>query len=163
MKRLRLVPDNTNIGFISKRYIALALSACLLLGSFGLLGGKGLNLGIDFLGGILMEVKTKGPADIGALRSKIGSLGLGEVSIQEFGAPDDVLIRVQRQEGGDKQQQRAVKFISDAIVDDVVELERLAGALRGKGITISAEDVAEEAVSQGLLIRRSDGAYLLLG
>ena len=50
-----------------------------------------------------------------------------------------------------------------AAVDDVVELERLAGALRGKGITISAEDVAEEAVSQGLLIRRSDGAYLLLG
>ena len=124
MKRLRLVPDNTNIAFISKRYIALALSACLLLGSFGLLGGKGLNLGIDFLGGILMEVKTKGPADVGALRSKIGSLGLGEVSIQEFGAPDDVLIRVQRQEGGDKQQQKAVKIISDAIVDDVIEFRR---------------------------------------
>ena len=50
-----------------------------------------------------------------------------------------------------------------AAVDDVVELDRLAGALRGKGIAINAEDVAEEAVSQGLLIRRSDGAYLLLG
>lgn len=153
MKRLRLVPDNTNIGFISKRYIALALSACLLLGSFGLLGGKGLNLGIDFLGGILMEVKTKGPADIGALRSKIGSLGLGEVSIQEFGAPDDVLIRVQRQEGGDKQQQRAVKLISDAIVDDVVEFRRTETV----GPTVGNE-LKQSAI---LAILMSIGAILL--
>ena len=153
MKRLRLVPDNTNIGFISKRYIALALSACLLLGSFGLLSGKGLNLGIDFLGGILMEVKTKGPADIGALRSKIGSLGLGEVSIQEFGAPDDVLIRVQRQECGDKQQQRAVKLISDAIVDDVVEFRRTETV----GPTVGNE-LKQSAI---LAILMSIGAILL--
>ena len=50
-----------------------------------------------------------------------------------------------------------------AAIDDVVHLDRLAGALRGKGISIKAEDVAEEAVSQGLLIRQRDGSYLLLG
>ena len=50
-----------------------------------------------------------------------------------------------------------------AAIDDVVHLERLAGALRGKGISVSAENVAEEAVSQGLLIRQNDGTYLLLG
>ena len=50
-----------------------------------------------------------------------------------------------------------------AAIDDIVELERLSGALRGKGISINAEDVAEEAVSQGLLIRRDDEPYLLLG
>ena len=50
-----------------------------------------------------------------------------------------------------------------AAVDDVVHLDRLAGALRGKGISVNAEDVAEEAVSQGLLIRQRDGSYLLLG
>tara|TARA_B100000282_G_scaffold98371_1_gene69281 strand:+ start:751 stop:1068 length:318 start_codon:yes stop_codon:yes gene_type:complete len=50
-----------------------------------------------------------------------------------------------------------------AAVDDVVQLDRLAGALRGKGISVNAEDVAEEAVSQGLLIRQRDGSYLLLG
>jgi len=153
MKRLRLVPDNTNIGFISKRYIALAFSACLLLGSFGLVAGKGLNLGIDFLGGILMEVKTKGPADVGALRSKIGSLGLGEVSIQEFGAPDDVLIRVQRQEGGDKQQQQAVKVISDAIADQVVEFRRTETV----GPTVGSE-LKEAAI---LAVLMSIGAILL--
>ena len=50
-----------------------------------------------------------------------------------------------------------------AAIDDIVELERLSGALRGKGISINAEDVAAEAVSQGLLIRRDDEPYLLLG
>ena len=50
-----------------------------------------------------------------------------------------------------------------AATDDVVQLDRLAGALRGKGISVQAEDVAEEAVSQGLLIRQRDGSYLLLG
>lgn len=50
-----------------------------------------------------------------------------------------------------------------AAIEDVVHLDRLAGALRGKGISIQAEDVAEEAVSQGLLIRQRDGSYLLLG
>ena len=50
-----------------------------------------------------------------------------------------------------------------AAVDDIVHLDRLAGALRGKGISVNAEDVAEEAVSQGLLIRQGDGSYLLLG
>ena len=52
--------------------------------------------------------------------------------------------------------------IKIAAIDDVVELERLAGALRGKGVLIGAEDVAEEAVSQGLLLRHKDGTYLLL-
>ena len=53
--------------------------------------------------------------------------------------------------------------IKVAEIDGVVHLDRLAGALRGKGISVSAEDVAEEAVSQGLLIRQNDGSYILLG
>ncbi|MFV2091944.1 MAG: protein translocase subunit SecF, partial [Hyphomicrobiales bacterium] len=66
----------------------------------------GLNYGIDFRGGTLIEVKNKsGPADIGELRSKLGNLGLGEVQIQEFGSPDEVMIRVEQQAGGDSNQQ----------------------------------------------------------
>lgn len=153
MKKLRLVPDNTNISFIDKRFIALALSAFLMLGSLGLFGIKGLNLGIDFLGGILIEVKTKGPADIGGLRNTIGGLGLGEVAIQEFGAPDDVLIRVQRQEGGDAQQQEAVKIISKAIEKEIVEFRRTETV----GPTVGAE-LKEAAI---LAVLAAIGAILL--
>jgi preprotein translocase subunit SecF len=73
---------------------------------------KGLNFGIDFRGGILIEVRVPGEAaDLGAMRATLGGLRLGEVALQEFGAPNDVLIRVQRQEGGEEAQQAAVSAV----------------------------------------------------
>ena len=80
MRLLKLVPDSTDIQFINKRLIAFAFSGFLVLGSMGLLLGPGLNLGIDFLGGILIEARTEGPANIGQLRSELGGLGLGELA-----------------------------------------------------------------------------------
>jgi len=121
---IRIVPSDTNIQFINKRFIAMALSAFLVVASRGLYMTKGLNLGIDFLGGIMLEVKTKGAADIGDLRSSVSGLGLGDVSLQEFGEPDVVLIRVQRQEGGDNAQQAAVTKVKDALGDTVAEYRR---------------------------------------
>ena len=106
------------------RKVALVTSICLVVGSLALFAGRGLNLGIDFLGGILLEVKTTGPADIGNLRSRIGGLGLGDVSLQEFGAPDTALIRVQRQEGGDDAQKIAVDRIKEALAGSVAEYRR---------------------------------------
>ena len=124
-----------------------------MVGSLGLLGTKGLNLGIDFLGGILIEIKTDGPANVVGLRNKLSGLGLGEVSIQEFGAPDDVLIRVQRQEGGDTQQQEAVAIISQAIKADVIEFRRTETV----GPTVGAELI--EAAIMAVLM--AIGAILL--
>lgn len=124
MKTLRLVPDKTEIRFLAWRKITLVTSICLVIGALTLFAGRGLNLGIDFLGGILLEVKTTGPADIGNLRGKIGGLGLGDVSLQEFGAPDTVLIRVQRQEGGDDAQKIAVDKIKEALAGSVAEYRR---------------------------------------
>jgi len=124
MMMIRIVPSDTNIQFINKRFIAMALSAFLVVASLGLYMTKGLNLGIDFLGGIMLEVKTKGAADIGDLRSRVSGLGLGDVSLQEFGEPDVVLIRVQRQEGGDNAQQAAVTKVKDALGDTVAEYRR---------------------------------------
>ncbi|MFQ5765323.1 MAG: protein translocase subunit SecF, partial [Rhodospirillales bacterium] len=80
---------------------------------------KGLSYGIDFQGGILIEVRTPGPADIGGLRSRLSGLGLGEVALQEFGQPTDVLIRVQRQKGGEEAQQVAVAKVKDVLGAEV--------------------------------------------
>ena len=135
MKKLRIVPENTAINFIGRRLMAFAFSAVLVLGSLGLAYGNGLNLGIDFLGGILLEVKTDGPADVSKLRSDLGALGLGEVSLQEFGSPDVVLIRVQRQEGGDAAQQKAITIIRGALGEHVEEYRRTETV----GPTVGAE------------------------
>jgi preprotein translocase subunit SecF len=91
----------------------------MVLASVGLFVTKGLNFGIDFRGGILLEIKTDGPADIGALRDNLGSLGLGDVSIQEFGEPDDVLIQLQRQDGDEKAQMAALATVTEALGDNV--------------------------------------------
>jgi len=140
MMLLRIVPSNTNIQFINKRFVAITLSAFLVVASLGLYMTKGLNLGIDFLGGIMLEIKTDGPANIGDLRSRVSGLGLGDVSLQEFGEPDDVLIRVQRQEGGDNAQQEAVTKIKDALGDVVKEYRRteLVGPTVGAELQESA-------------------------
>ena len=107
MFRLKLVPAKTSLRFMERRKIAFALSVLLILGSVVMYFGQGLNRGIDFEGGILVEVKTEGPADLAAMRSLMSGLGLGQVALQEFGAPDDVLIRVERQPGGAELDQQA--------------------------------------------------------
>lgn len=121
---LRLVPTDTNYPFIRFHKIGLAFSALLILGSIALFAGRGLNLGIDFLGGILLEVETRQGVQIGDVRDTLSGLGLGDVSIQEFGEADVMLIRIQRQPGGDDAQQAAVQLVRDALGDTVAEYRR---------------------------------------
>ncbi len=121
---IKLVPDNTKIDFVGMRKPFFLLTAVMILFSAFYVGFIGLNLGIDFKGGILMEVKTKGPANIDAMRGKLGNLDLGEVALQGFGAHDDVLIRVQRQEGGEEAQQKAVEKVKAALGDGVQTYRR---------------------------------------
>ena len=94
MWTLKLVPAETKIDFIRLHIASFIVSASLVVASLGLFFTQGLNFGIDFKGGTLIEIGTNGPADIADLRDIIGSLDLGEVQIQEFGSPEDVLIRV---------------------------------------------------------------------
>jgi preprotein translocase subunit SecF len=78
----------------------------------------GLNFGIDFRGGTLIEVQSKaGPADLASMRSTLGGLGLGDVQLQEFGGPADVLIRIEQQPGGDAAQQAVIDKVKGALGD----------------------------------------------
>lgn len=119
MRALNLIPADVDIGFISKRKLFFVFSALLLAASVALTLTKGLNFGIDFKGGILIEVRTEGPANIADMRGKLSTLGLGDISLQEFGEPTDVLIRIQRQPGGDAAQQEAVNAVKGALEDGI--------------------------------------------
>ena len=115
----QFIPADVNIGFISKRTIFFAFSTVLIVGSIVLLIARDLNYGIDFQGGILIEVRTEKAANIGAMRGQLDSLDLGEVALQEFGQPNDVLIRIERQKGEEAAQQAAVDLVKKTLGDKV--------------------------------------------
>jgi preprotein translocase SecF subunit len=83
----------------------------------------GLNYGVDFKGGTMVEVQTKSgaPADIQAMRSQLGGLGLGDLQIQEFGTSNDVLIRLEQQPGGEEAQQVALRKVLDSLGSEYVQ------------------------------------------
>jgi len=92
---ITLIPADTKIDFVGQRAITWFVSALLTVAPLILVATIGLNMGIDFSGGTLIEIKTKqSPANLAEIRSTISGLGIGEVQIQEFGAPDAVLIRI---------------------------------------------------------------------
>ena len=96
---LRIVPDDTHFDFTRFRRISFPISAALSILAIVLFFTHGLNFGIDFRGGTLLEVQNKaGPADIGAMRATLSTLGLGDIQLQQFGGPNDVLIRVAEQQ-----------------------------------------------------------------
>ncbi len=121
MRLLRIVPDNTKFDFMRFRRISFPVSAMLSIIAILLFFYHGLNFGIDFIGGTLVEVQTKAsPADLAKMRSTIDSLKLGDFQLQQFGAPNDVLIRISEQPGGDQAQQAAVQKVRGALGDSVV-------------------------------------------
>ncbi len=108
LRPIHFIPADTKIDFVAKRWWAFSVTILLVLVTIGAVAVKGLNFGIDFKGGILIEAQAPTPVDTAALRTDLATLGLGEVTLQQFGGPNDVLIRVQRQEGGDAAQGKAV-------------------------------------------------------
>ena len=120
MRLLRIVPDDTKFDFMRFRRISFPISALLSIMAVVLYFTHGLNFGIDFVGGTLMEVQSKGgPADLSKMRTTVNGLGLGEVQLQQFGAPTDVLLRVAQQPGGEGAQQAAVAKVREALGDTV--------------------------------------------
>ncbi len=107
MFHLRLVPDNTRIPFMRGRYAGIIVSIVLSILSVVLFFHPGLNYGIDFVGGIVIEARTPEATDFSKMRHSLSTLGMGPVALQEFGSANDVLIRLERQPGDDAAQQKA--------------------------------------------------------
>ena len=116
---LKFLPEQPNLPFMRYRKPMMAISLLLSIGAIiaTLIGG--LNLGIDFLGGSLLEVRAK-QADISTFRERLSGLDVGEVGLQEFGSTQDILIRIQRQQGDGEAQNQAIAKVRE-VIDPLVE------------------------------------------
>lgn len=144
--------------FLRFRIYAVTVSSALAFASLVLFFSVGLNYGIDFRGGVMIDIGTQGPADIGGLRNQIGALGLGDVQIQQFGAPDNILIRVEEQhaegevEGEGAADLNVVALIRDTLGEDV-EYRR---------VEIVGPKVSSELVQSGTLAILTAMALVLI-
>ena len=127
MKLLKLVPDNTNINFMGWRNFALIVSILLTIGSLALVGVRGLNLGIDFVGGQVVRATFAQPVEIEDLRSKVGSLNVGEASIQEFGDSKTYQIRLPKPEGPEAAANQVVTAVRGMIIQEYPGAKVTAG------------------------------------
>ena len=113
---LKLFPDQTNFDFMAWHKILLAISVIMMLGTGVLLATKGLNLGIDFAGGTLMEIRQPNTAiNLPQLRKQMETLGMGEISLQTFADANTVLLRVPQQKGAEGTQQAAIEKIKTTL------------------------------------------------
>ncbi len=140
----KLIKDGTRIDFMKARLFGIGVSAFLSISSIILFITPGLNYGVDFKGGIQLEVVTQGPADLGKLRSGLETLGLGDVALQEFGDSNHVMLRLERQPGGEEAQTAAVTKVRDTIqtIDASAKIEKtevvgpkVSGELAQAGLT----------------------------
>jgi SecD/SecF fusion protein len=138
----KLFPERTAIPFMRARYSGLVLSALISCASVILTVNPGLKLGVDFAGGIVVEAHTEAATDLGLLRDKLSNLGLGPVQVQQFGGPQDVLLRFEQQAPG--QQQAAVDKVRN-------QLQQIAPAAEVRGVDVVGASVGSELFRDGLI------------
>jgi preprotein translocase SecF subunit len=141
MRPLIVIHRVPRIDFMRWHKLGLVFSVLLTAATIALFFINGLNYGIDFVGGTLIEAKTQGPADLATMRSKLDSLNLGEASLQQFGSPDDVLIRLPQQPGGDAAQMKAIQAARD-VLGPGVEYRR---------VEVVGPSVGSELIQAGVL------------
>ncbi|SEM72511.1 protein translocase subunit secF [Sphingomonas gellani] len=116
MKLLKIVPDHTNIDFVRLRGWAFGLTLALSILAIGLVGWHGLNMGVDFTGGLMIEEKFATAPSEEAVRTAVDRLGVGEAAIQRVGSPTTLSIRLPIQAGADEgATNRVVRKVEDAL------------------------------------------------
>ena len=141
LRPINLVPHDTKIDFVAKRWWGFGMTLLLSTITVVSLFINGLNLGIDFKGGILIEAKSEQAVDVSGLRTMLSGLNLGEVSLQEFGSPNDILIRIQRQEGDETAQQKAIQIVR----------EKMGAGYDYRRVEVVGPTVGKELFQAGLL------------
>lgn len=116
MRLLKLVPENTNLQFLKWRNIAMAISFLMIAASIALVAVRGLNLGVDFVGGQMVRVTFKEAPNLDDLRNRVGALGLGDTTIQQFGGPNEVTIRTPLPAGGEGASNKAATDLKKAVI-----------------------------------------------
>ena len=145
MRLLKLVPDNTNIGFVAMRKWAFALTALLTLAAVAAVGVRGLHMGVDFVGGLMIEAKFAEKPPVDRLRSQIDSLGVGNGTLQQFGDPNTVSIRLPLPEkGGEGASNAVVAKVKAALT------QSYPGVVFTRYDTVSGK-VSGELVQKGVL------------
>ena len=127
MKLLKLVPDNTNFDFMKWRNVALVLSILVTAASIALTAYRGLNLGIDFVGGQVVRATFSQPVSIEDLRNKVAQLNVGEASIQEFGDSRTYQIRLPKPEGPEAAANQVVTAVRGMIIKEYPGVRVTAG------------------------------------
>ena len=124
MPILKIIKSGTNIKFMKIKKITLFVSSILFFLSLSLVFFKGLNLGIDFTGGSLIEVRFKESVDLNNLRVEMNKLDLGEIQLQTIGDENDVVIRAQDKKNSNEKQTETIQVIKNSLSDKSVEYRR---------------------------------------
>jgi preprotein translocase subunit SecF len=115
-KGVDFFPHGMRMPIVANRRYFIGVSWLFAILALGLIMTKGLNFGVDFNGGSIVEVRSKtGPVDLGKLRELAGSLGIGTPQVQGFSVATDALVRMEQQPGGDEAQQAGTKKLIDAL------------------------------------------------
>jgi len=115
---IRILPSHTSFNFLGKKWGAFIISIVLVFLTFALLFTKGLNLGIDFTGGVLVETGFEEAPDLAVMRRALAKENLGDISLQHFGNDKTIMIRVGQQEGTEKDRLLAVDAIKEALAEE---------------------------------------------
>jgi preprotein translocase subunit SecF len=138
-------PGSAKFRFMDHKWIAFILSAIFIVASLALIPIKGLNFGIDFTGGIVIEARTAKPIELSKFRKLLTTSEFGEISLQNFGSENDVLIRIQAQEGDSKEQLKAVQKVKKILSEGLKE------KINYRKVDFVGPQVGEELIEAGTL------------